>query len=417
MKLFSYLSAIVLMCTIFQAAHAEPKKIDGIVAIIDSKAILDSDISTRFQVIKERIPGGQMTPNIRRQILNQMIDEALQANYARKIGMRPSSSEVDKAILGVAKNLNMDLQGLRQVLSQQGINYSRYRDQIEQEILINSIKKEIIKKRIEISEQEIDDYLSSATSITKEKDQVHLRHIIVRATDPVKAKLKIEQIASQIQTQEDFINQAVASSEGPFAIQGGDLGWRPLNQLPPLFVRALEQQPNSSMIGPLRSNAGFHLLWVMEKRSPNTTLQKQTKTRHILVRPNEIRSDAQTKALADKLYQELKQGADFASLAKEHSEDQGSTLQGGDLGWVTPGTMIPEFEDVMNNTAIGHISQPFKTQFGWHILEVDGRRDEDVSEQVKRANARQALIAQKRDIVLSNWLEELRADAFIDLKE
>ncbi|MEO9655856.1 peptidylprolyl isomerase [Marinomonas sp.] len=416
MKLFSFYTAILLMCVPFYAAHAEQTKIDGIVAIIDSKAILDSDINTRFQVIKERIPGGQMTDNIRRQILNQMIDEALQANYAKKIGMRPSSSEVDKAILGVAQNLKMDLQGLRQVLSQQGINYSRYRDQIEQEILINSIKKEIIKRRIVISEQEIDDYLSSTTSISKEKDQVRLRHIIIRATDPVKAKLKIEEIAQQITSESDFIDQAIASSEGQFAIQGGDLGWRPLNQLPPLFVRALEQE-SGQLIGPLRSNAGFHLLWVMEKRSPNTTLQKQTKTRHILVRPNEIRNDTQTKALADKLYTDLKEGADFAALAKEYSEDQGSTLQGGDLGWVTPGTMIPTFENVMNETAIGSVSQPFKTQFGWHILEVEGRRDEDVSDQVKRANARQALTAQKQDIVLSNWLEELRADAFIDLKE
>ncbi|GAB3477332.1 peptidylprolyl isomerase [Marinomonas epiphytica] len=416
MKFLTLLSAIFLLCAPFQSASAQPKKLDGIVAIVDSQALLESDINARFQIIKERVPGGQMTPNIRRQIVNQMIDEILQANYARKIGMRPSSREVDNAILGVAQNFQTDLAGLKNILQQQGISFIRYRDQIEQEILINTIKNEIVKRRISITEQEIEDYLNSSTSLSKEKEQVHLRHLIIRGSDPAKAQQEISDIASKINSEADFIEQALAHSQGQFAIQGGDLGWRPLSQLPPLFVRALGTA-QTSLVGPLQSNAGFHLLWVIEKRNPDTTLQKQTKTRHLLVRPNEIRSDKQTQALANDLYQQLQSGADFATLAKENSEDQGSTLQGGDLGWVTPGTMVPEFEEMMNSTSVGKYSRPFKTQFGWHILEVEGRRDTDVSEQVKRSNAEQALTAQKRDIVLSNWLEELRADAFIDRKE
>ncbi|MBJ7537006.1 peptidylprolyl isomerase [Marinomonas transparens] len=416
MKLFSFFSFIILMFAPLQAIQAAPTKIDGIVAIVDSKAILESDIQTRFEVVKERIPGGIMTDNIRRQILNQMTDEALQVNYARKIGMRASSSDVDNAILGVAQKMNLNLQGLKQVLAQQGIDYARYRGQIEQEILINNVKREIIKKRISIAQQEIDDYLSSDTSISKEKDQVHLRHLLIRTKNPAQAKVEIDEIAAKITSEGDFIQQAIAKSDGQFAIEGGDLGWRPLNQLPPLFVRALDKQ-QSPLIGPLQSNAGFHLLWVIEKRSPSVTIQQQTKVRHILVRPSEIRDMAQTKVVADELYKELKAGTDFAQLAKQKSEDQGSTLQGGDLGWVTPGTMVSEFENKMNQTNIGDISTPFKTQFGWHILEVEGRRKADISDKVKRANAEQALIAQKQDIVLGNWLEELRADAFIDIKQ
>ncbi|MFT4575098.1 MAG: peptidyl-prolyl cis-trans isomerase SurA, partial [Marinomonas primoryensis] len=210
--------------------------------------------------------------------------------------------------------------------------------------------------------------------------------------------------------------QAIENSDGQFAIEGGDLGWRPLNQLPPLFVRAMEAE-KGPLIGPLQSNAGFHLLWVIEKRSPDITLQQQTKTRHVLVRPNEIRDMAQTELLANDVYTKLTNGADFAQVAKEQSEDQGSTLQGGDLGWVTPGTMVPEFEDVMNKTNIGGISKPFRTQFGWHILQVEGRREADISDKVKRSNAERALTAQKQDIILGNWLDELRADAFIDIKK
>ena len=416
MKLFSFFSYILLALMPLQMLHAAPTKIDGISAIVDSKPILESDIESRFQIVKDRVPGGVMTDNIHRQIQNQMIDEALQVNYARKVGMRASSTEVDNAILGVAKNMNLDLQGLKNVLASKGIDYDRYREQIEQEILINNIKREIVKKRISISDQEINDYLSSDTSITKEKEQVHLRHLIIRASNPEEAAAKIKKIAEKIHSEDDFVQQAVENSDGQFAIEGGDLGWRPLNQLPPLFVRALETE-KGPLIGPLQSNAGFHLLWVIEKRSPDVTLQQQTKTRHILVRANEIRNMEQTKVLADEIYKKLENGADFAQLAKEYSEDQGSTLQGGDLGWVTPGTMVPEFEEVMKQTNIGDISKPFRTQFGWHILQVEGRREADISDKVKRVNAERALTAQKQDIVLGNWLDELRADAFIDIKK
>ncbi|MBD5769717.1 peptidylprolyl isomerase [Marinomonas colpomeniae] len=416
MKLFSFLSFIVLTLTPLKTLNAAPIKVDGIAAIVDSQPIFESDIQNRFQIVKDRIPGGVITDNIHRQILNQMIDEALQVNYARKIGMRASSSDVDKAILGVAKNMNLDLQGLKTILANKGINFARYRDQIEQEFLINNVKREIIKKRISISDQEIDDYLSSSDSITKEKDQVHLRHLLIRASDPAKAEATIKSIAESISTEEGFIQQAIENSDGQFAIEGGDLGWRPLNQLPPLFVRALETE-EGPLIGPLQSNAGYHLLWLIDKRTPSVTLQQQTKTRHILVRANEIRNLSQTEELADELYAKLKNGADFTATAKEYSEDQGSTLQGGDLGWVTPGTMVPEFEAMMDKTDVGDISKPFRTQFGWHILEVEGRREADISDKVKRQNAKQALTTQKQDVVLGNWLDELRADAFIDKKK
>lgn len=415
MKLLPFLLTVCVFFTSF-SIQAEPTKLDGIAAIVDSHPILESDIQARFEVVKERIPGGQMTDDIHRQILNQLVDEALEANYARRIGMRVSSADVDKAVLSVAKKMNLDLEGLKAVLAERGIDYSRYRDQVEQEILISQVKREVIKKRVSISDQEIEDYLSSATTLAKDKEEVHLRHLLIRANNTDQAKAKVEEIAKSIHSENDFIQQAIAKSDGQYAIEGGDLGWRPFNQLPPLFVRAIEEQ-KGPLIGPLRSNAGFHLLWIIDKRSPSTTLQQQTKVRHILLQPNEIRNAAQTKELADEIYNKLKNGADFSELAKEYSEDQGSTLQGGELGWVTPGTMVPEFESVMNETEVGQVSRPFKTQFGWHILTVEGRRKEDISKEVQKANAEKALTAQKQDVILENWLEELRSDAFIDIKQ
>ncbi|MBJ7549858.1 peptidylprolyl isomerase [Marinomonas ostreistagni] len=395
---------------------AEPVRIDGLAAVVDSRPILDSDVTARFNVVKDRVPGGVLTDSIHRQIVNQLIEEALQVNYARKQGIRASTQEVDKAILSVANKFNTDVAGLKQVLANQNVDYKRYRQQIENELIISKARQQVAQSRISVTEQEIDDFLKNQQSSDQNQAEFHLRHIVIRASDINEARAKIDEIADQIQSENDFINQAIAQSEGQFAIQGGDLGWRKASELPRLFTQAIGQQ-QGKLIGPLQSNAGFHLLWVIEKRSQDVAYQQETKVSHLLLRPNEIRDDEQTRALTEQLYNRLEQGADFADIAKEYSEDQGSTLQGGDLGWVTPGTMVPEFEDMMNKTDVGDISAPFRSQFGWHILEVDGRRQNDISDKVKRRNAERAIMAQKQDFVLDNWLSELRADAFIDRKD
>ncbi len=396
---------------------AEPVKIDGLAAVVDSRPILDSDVTARFQVVKDRVPGGVLTDSVHRQIVNQLVEEALQVNYARKQGIRASTQEVDKAILTVAGNFNTDLAGLRSILASQGVDYGRYRQQIENELLISKARQQVAQSRITVTEQEIDDFLQNQQSSGQNQAEFRLRHIVIRANDVAQARTKIEDIASKIYTEKDFIDQAIAQSEGQFAIQGGDLGWRKANELPRLFTQAINKQTQDGLVGPLQSNAGFHLLWVVDKRSQDVAYQQETKVSHLLLRPNEIRDDEQTRALAEQLYQRLEQGADFADIAKQYSEDQGSTLQGGDLGWVTPGTMVPEFEDMMNKTEVGDISAPFRSQFGWHILEVDGRRQNDISDKVKRRNAERAIMAQKQDFVLDTWLSELRADAFIDRKD
>lgn len=395
---------------------AEPVKIDGLAAIVDSRPILESDVNARFQVVKDRVPGGVLTDTIHRQIVTQLVEEALQVNYARKQGIRASSQEVDQAIMTVATNFNTDLDGLKQMLASQGVSYNTYRQQIENEILISKARQQVAQSRISVTEQEIDDYLQAQAANGQNQAEFRLRHIVIRAADVAETRTKIESIAGQIQTEQDFINQAIANSEGQFAIQGGDLGWRKANELPRLFTQAINAQAQGTLIGPLQSNAGFHLLWVVDKRSQDVAFQQETKVSHLLVRPNEIRDDEQTQALAEQLYRRLENGANFAEIAREYSEDQGSTLQGGDLGWVTPGTMVPEFENMMNQTQVGQISAPFRSQFGWHILEVDGRRKNDISDQVKRRNAERAIMTQKQDFVLDNWLSELRADAFIDRK-
>ncbi|WP_191601046.1 peptidylprolyl isomerase [Marinomonas algicola] len=405
----------LLFLTPFQTSFAAPQKIDGIAAIVNSEAILESDIETRFRIIRERVPNGIYNADIRRQILTSMIDEYVQSNYANRAGIRVSPADVDRAILSVASKMRTDLVGFKQALQQQGIEYNRYRTQIENEILMTNIKRQVIKERITITDLEIDDFLNSPESLAQSKDEVHLRHLLVRSKDTVKAEEKIKEIASVIQTEEDFIRLAISQSDGSAAVQGGDLGWRPTNELPSLFVRALSTG-YGPFYGPIQSNAGFHLLWVVDKRVSDVELQKQTKARHILIKPNAIRSVSQAQEFAENLYRRLEKGEDFATLAKEYSEDEGSALKGGDLDWVAPGAMVPPFEQTMNQTFVGRFSRPFRTNFGWHIVQVDGRRSADVSDKVKKENAERALIAQKQDLVLSNWLDELKSQAFIDIK-
>ncbi|KZM40909.1 peptidylprolyl isomerase [Marinomonas sp. SBI22] len=411
-KLVTLICTSLVMASSFSFAAT---KIDGISAIVDSKAILESDISTRFNIIKDRVPNGQMTDNIRRQILSQMINETLQANYANRLGIRISDQEVNQAILNVAAKMKLDLNGLKRSLAQQDIDYTIYRNQIKNEILLGKVKSQVIRQRIIISEQEINDFLNSDEALSNNKDQVHLRHILVRDKAESTSLEQVMLIKNKIQTEQDFADQAISHSSGQAALEGGNLGWRPMNQLPLLFIKSLNSG-KGPLYGPIESSAGQHLLWLIDKKSSQTALQQQTKARHILLSANAIRNQKQTQEALEAIYQRILKGEDFASLAKEFSEDKGSALKGGDLDWTVQGTMVPEFEAVMNETSVGGVSKPFKSQYGWHVLKVEGRRSQDISDKIKEANAKQALIAQKQDLVLSQWLDELKSKAFIDIK-
>jgi peptidyl-prolyl cis-trans isomerase SurA len=411
-KIFTLIcSSLMIISNISFAAT----KVDGISAIIDSKAILESDITTRFSIIKDRVPGGQMNDNVRRQILSQMVNETLQINYADRLGVRISDQETNKAVLNVAAKMKLDLTGLKKALSQQGVDYSIYRTQIKNEILLGKVKSQVVRQRIIISDQEVEDFLNSDEALTKNNDQVHLRHILIRDNENVTSQENVNVIKQKIKTEQDFINQAISQSSGQSALEGGDLGWRPLNQLPLSFIKSINTN-KGPLFGPIESSAGQHLLWLVDKKTAKNTQQEQTKSRHILLSANEIRNQTQTKDALENIYQRLLKGEDFATLAKEFSEDKGSALKGGDLDWTAKGTMVPEFEAVMSETEVGNISKPFRSQYGWHVLKIEGRRSQDIGDKIKQVNAKKTLVARKQDLVLSQWLDELKSKAFIDIK-
>jgi len=276
--------------------------------------------------------------------------------------------------------------------------------------------------KIQISEQDIDSFLNSARGQKATAEEYRLGHILIQVPSQAsraelkKAEEKAQNLVKQLRTGANFKQMAIAQSDGRNALKGGDLGWRKQGELPSLFADIVPDLKEGNVSDPIKSGSGFHIIKVEEKRGGSTKMVKQTRARHILIRPNEIRDEDASQALIQDLYKRIKNGEDFATLAKEFSDDPGSKVSGGDLDWINEGDMVPEFEDTMKATAKGQLSKPFTSQFGWHILEVTGYRNKDVGEQIQRNQVRALLYSQRFEEELPIWLRQIRTEAYVEVK-
>ena len=297
------------------------------------------------------------------------------------------------------------------------------RREITNEIIIMRVQQGRVMRRIRISEQELNNFLNSEEGRLVTSADVNLGQILFSvpsssSTDETAAIVgKLNDVEQQIKDGADFRQLAIANSDDQTALQGGDLGWRKMAQLPGVFIEAVEAMEVGQVSQPIRSAAGFHLLKLYDRRGGEEKLIEQHFARHILVKPNQIRDEAATIQLLKDLRQSVQEGADFATLSKEHSEDPGSALKGGELGWSMPGMFVPEFEETMSSIALYEVSEPFRSQFGWHILQVTDRRMEDFSENILRNGAENLLRQRKFSEELQVWLQEIRDEAFIEIKE
>jgi len=297
------------------------------------------------------------------------------------------------------------------------------RREITNEIIIMRVQQGRVMRRIRISEQELNNFLNSEEGRLVTSADVNLGQILFSvpsssSTDETAAIVgKLNDVEQQIKDGADFRQLAIANSDDQTALQGGDLGWRKMAQLPGVFIEAVEAMEVGQVSQPIRSAAGFHLLKLYDRRGGEEKLIEQHFARHILVKPNQIRDEAATIQLLKDLRQSVQEGADFATLSKEHSEDPGSALKGGELGWSMPGMFVPEFEETMSSIALNEVSEPFRSQFGWHILQVTDRRMEDFSENILRNGAENLLRQRKFSEELQVWLQEIRDEAFIEIKE
>jgi peptidyl-prolyl cis-trans isomerase SurA len=424
-----FLSRILVGSALLLGSHtlmAQTVLLDRVVAIVDEDLVLESELNDRVSSVIERLEAqyDQLPAEdvLKKQILEQLILERVQLQLAKRYDIVPSEQEIDQAIGRILQANNVTMAELEQDLQRSGMTIPGLRKQIYVDLTINQLQQGVVNGRIRVTDKEIDNFLSSTDGKFATSPDFRLGHILISVSgsaDPAMvsaAEKEAQDIYDKLQQGADFSQMAISHSNDQSALKGGDIGWRKLAQLPELFSRHLVDLKIGEVSKPFRSGAGFHLIKNVEQRGGGEQLVEQTLARHILVKTSEIMDDNQAQAKLRALKKRIEAGEDFAKLARENSEDTGSMLAGGDLGWSMPGMFVASFEETMTNTEIGTISEPFKSQFGWHILQVQERRNEDMSEQMKRNQASNLIRSRRFDEEFQIWLTQIREEAYVEIK-
>jgi peptidyl-prolyl cis-trans isomerase SurA len=420
--LVAIISAL-LLATAAQAAPAEIIEADRIVAVVGDDVITQYELGVRLDAaLRELKKQGTPLPpqsELERQMLERVIMERVQLQAARDGGIRVDDLQLDQAIGRIAAGNRMTPAQFRQALERDGVQYAKFREEIRNEMTVVRLREREVDSRLVITDGEIDNYIANqATSGGGEEYQ--LAHILLRAPEAAspeqlqRLRQRAEQAQKRAQGGENFAELAAAFSDAPDALQGGNLGWRPLDRLPSLYAEAATRLKPGEVSPVLRSSAGFHVVKMGGKRggTVNASIQ-QTRARHILIRVNEVVSEPEARHRIDSLRERLVNGADFAELARQYSQD-GTAAKGGDLGWVNPGDTVPEFEQAMNALKDGELSPVVLSPFGMHLIQVSERRQRDVSEERQRATARQALRERKLDEAYQEFLRQLRSRVYVE---
>ena len=408
-------------------AHAEVRQLDSVAAIVDNDVIMKSQLDQRVHEVEQTIAkrgGGTPPANVlQQQVLERLIVENLQLQIGDRSGIRITDEELNQAMETIAQRNNMNLTQFRGALSRDGVSYEDARDQVRREMVISRVRQRRVAERIQVSEQEVKNFLASDLGKMQLSQEYHLANILIPTPESASSEAiqnaarQAKDVYDQLQKGADFGQTAIAKSSSDNALEGGDMGWRKSAQLPPPFDSLIASLPVGGISQPVRTPGGFIILKVLETRGGSQAqMRDEVHVRHILIKPSEIRSEAETERLIKSVYDRVNNGEDFAALAKSFSEDPGSALNGGDLGWVDPSSLVPAFRDVMSETAQGVVSKPFKSQYGWHILEVLGRRATDGTEQAREQQALNVLRNRKYDEELQTWLRQIRDEAYVEIK-
>lgn len=415
-----------LLLLLSSGLHAAVTELNGIVAVVDDDVITRSELTQRLGdvVAQLRQKGMQLPPLkvLQRQMLERMIVEQLQLAQAKQLGIVVDEEHINKVIENIARENGLGLLQFREALQKDGVSFAYFRQQIRNEITITRLRSSQVSKRIDVTPQEVDALLASQQQKQSHNEEYRLQHILISLpTDATPEQVdstrqRAQQVVNALQQGEDFTKLAISHSQGPQALDGGDIGWRRLAQLPTPFAKALEEMAIGEHSSLIRSGNGFHLLKLVEKRGSQRHIVRQVKARHILLRSSELVADHDAKQRLARLRERILGGEDFSALATAHSEDPGSARNGGDLGWADPSIYVQAFRDALKETAPGKISKPFKSQFGWHILQVQQWREHDNTEEYLRNKAFEALRARKTEEETENWLRSLRDEAYVELR-
>ena len=424
---------IALTLLICPSLRAEPsdknqgeiQKMDRIVAVVDQTVITEKELADRIRTVTAQLEkqGTELPPPaiLEKQILERMITDKLQLQYAAQTGLKVDDNQLDKTIERIAAQNKMDIPAFKKALLEDGIQFRKFREDIRNEITLARLREREVDNRINITESEIDSFLINQ-SATGASEEFEIAHILIRASEDAapedlkKLKAKADQALADLKAGKDFAKISATYSDAPNALEGGSLGWKLGSQVPSLFLEALKPLKPGELTQILRSPNGFHILKLTNRKGGTSPLVvAQTHVRHILIKMNEAVSEKDALSRIEGIKERLDHGDSFVDLAKQYSDD-GSGKSGGDLGWVNPGDTVPEFEKTMNALAPGEISTVIKTQFGFHVLQVIERRSQDMSKEAARIKARQEIRARKSDEAYQDWVRELRDRAFVELR-
>jgi len=409
-----------------QAVPARVELIDRIVAVVNKEVITQYELAERMNRVRKDLERrGTSLPDrgeIERQVLERLIIEKVQLQYARESGVRVDDLELDRTVSRVAEGNKLSLTEFRKTLERDAINFDGFREELRNEILMNRLRDREVTAKITVSEGEIENLLLEQGERKDIATEYNIAHILVRVPEQATPeqlearRARAEEAVRRLKDGAEFAQVAATYSDAPDSLQGGVIGWRSQQRLPELYVEALTALKPGDISGVFRSPAGFHLLKLLELRGAGAPLLvEQAHVRHILVRTNELVSEDEAKRKLLNLRERIVNGVNFAELARLNSDD-GSASRGGDLGWIYPGDTVTEFERAFTELKQMDVSQPVKTPFGWHLIQVLERRTADMSSERKRLEARKALLDRKGDEAYQEWLRQLRDRAYVEMR-
>ena len=401
-------------------------KMDRIIAVVDQGVITEQELIDRTRSVKSQLEkqGTALPPEnvLEKQVLERLIADSLQLQMAAQTGLKVDDTQLDKTIERIAAQNKMTVDEFKVLLEKDGMPMRKFREDIRSEITISRLREREVENKLNISEGEIDNYLTTQANRGEEQDEFEISHILIRTPEDAspedlqKAKSKTEQALKQLAGGASFEQVSAGFSDAPNALEGGSMGWKSGAQLPALFLDVLKPLQAGEVSKPVRSPNGFHILKVNNRRGGSSSLViGQTHARHILIKLSEVLSEKEGKRKIDVIKERLDNGGKFEELARQFSED-GSANNGGDLGWVNPGDTVPPFEKAMNELGLGELSEPVLTAFGWHVIQVLERRQQDMTKEASRLKARQEIRARKSEEAYQDWIRELRDRAFVELR-
>ena len=418
--------AMVLYSLLSFNVAADYQRLEAIVAVVDDDVVLASELMARLDTVRTSMIENnvQMPPSdvLINQIMERLIIENIQLQEAEKRGVTVDDETLARAVSSFASNNNLSMEEFRQTLLADGTNYRQFREEIRSELIITRLQRAMINRRISISEQDVQALLNSPFYQQMFSDEYRVGHIMRTLADDgtdadaQAAFAEAEGFVQELRDGAEFAQMAIAKSSASTALEGGDLGWRRAGELPTLFADAVIDMQVGDIVGPMASGATIHIIKLLDQRGAGTERMAQTNVSHILIRPSEIVTNEQAKTQAEAVYERFQAGEDFAELAREFSEDPASALNGGTLGWSTPDQFVPQFAQVMMAAGIGEVSTPFESEFGWHLLLVEDRREQDMSDEARRDMAMDLLFRRRFEEERQEWLKEIRDEAFVELR-